>query len=571
MDMMTRSGGATALAGRQAEIGALWRALRARAMLAPAISVLFGEDPHRAEDFSCEDEGFLLDFSKTHIDRPALGLLFDLAERMELAARRAALFAGEPVNLSEGRPALHMALRAGPQADYAVDGRPVMPAILAERARVARFAEDVRTGRFRGADGRPIRAVVNVGIGGSDLGPRMLCRALGAFADGPEIRFLANIDDGAFNEAFQGLDPAETLVLVSSKSFTTPETLDNARAAKAWLRSGMAAERISGHLVALTSRPEKAAAFGVSAGQIFTYGDYVGGRYSVWGPVGLPLMLAIGAERFGEFLAGGAAMDRHFRTAPMERNLPVLLALTGIWHGSACGHPSRAVIPYSERMRLFASHLQQLEMESNGKGVSAEGAPLEAHSGMAVWGDRGTSAQHAFFQLFHQGTHVIPVEFIVPVAPEADRVRDCDCHNKLLANAFAQAEVLAFGSDDAELRRRLEAEGVPAHRIEQEIAWRRCPGNRPSVMLLMERLDPEMMGRLLALWEHRVFVEAMLLGINPFDQWGVEHGKKIAEALFPFLDEEAPDEDRLAALDPSTRRLIRASRRWLGKGMPAGS
>jgi glucose-6-phosphate isomerase len=419
--------------------------------------------------------------------------------------------------------------------------------VAATRAKMRDFAQQVRTGVVRGATGRPFRAIVHIGIGGSDLGPRLIWEALKPLAPQIELRFAANVDPAELAQALTGLDPAETLLVVVSKTFTTLETLTNAEAARAWLRAALGAGADS-HLVAVSAAPDKAQAFGVPAAQVFAFWDWVGGRYSLWSAVGLSCAIALGFDVFERLLVGAAAMDGHFREAPLAANAPVLLALAHVFNRNGLGRPMRAVVPYAQRLRLLPDFLQQLEMESNGKRVDAQGRPVVRATAAAVFGDAGTNGQHAFFQLLHQGTDVIPVDIL---AVRQGSEGDPAAQKKLLANAVAQAEALMVGRSEAEVRAELEAKGLPAAAIEALAPQRTFPGDRPSSFLLLDRLDPERLGALIALYEHKVFVEGVLWGINSFDQWGVELGKTLATRVLAELEGGPAGEH-----DPSTAALI---------------
>jgi len=525
----------------------LWRALEARraARAGRAILDLFA-DGDRARVFSARADGLLFDYSKTQIDAGALSLLLDLARGRDVEGKRDAMFAGEPINATEGRAVLHTALRAE-RGPIEVDGGDVLPGIRAVRARMAAFAEDVRAGRTAGPGG-PFADVVNIGIGGSDLGPAMATRALAPYRDGPRLHYVSNVDGAHIADTLKGLDPSRTLVIAASKTFTTVETMTNARTARDWLAA--AVDDPGAQFAAISSATDRAAAFGIDPARVFGFGDWVGGRYSLWGPIGLGVMLATGAETFDRFLAGGRAMDAHFRTAAPARNLPVLLALVGIWHHQVCGHPTRAVLPYEQRLSRLPAYLQQLEMESNGKGVTLDGAALDRAAGPVVWGEPGTGGQHAFHQLLHQGRQVVPCEFMVGARGHEAHL---DHHHRLLlANCLAQSEALMRGRPQAAVRAALAKRGLAGAELDVQAAHRAFPGNRPSTTLLYDRLTPYVLGQVIALYEHRVFVEGAILGVNSFDQWGVELGKELAQSLVPALAGEGAADDR----DGSTRMLL---------------
>jgi len=525
----------------------IWARLAAhhRAGAGRRIAGLFEADPGRAEAFSAEADGMLLDYSKTGIDAAARDLLVALAAAAGVAERREAMFAGERINVTEGRAVLHAALR-NPDGRAAVDGRDVMAGVRATLARMEGFAEDLRAGRFAAAGG-PVSDVVNIGIGGSDLGPAMATAALAPFHDGPRCHFVSNVDGAHLADTLRPLDPRRTLVIVASKTFTTVETMTNAASARAWMAA--AVDRPGGQFAAVSSALDRTAAFGIDPARVFGFEDWVGGRYSLWGPIGLPLMLAIGPAGFRAFLAGGAAMDGHFRTAPFAASLPVLLALVGIWHRQIAGHATRAVLPYDQRLARLPAYLQQLEMESNGKRVAIDGGELARPSGPVVWGEPGTNGQHAFMQLVHQGTEVVPCEFLLAATGHEPGL--AHHHRLLAANCLAQAEALMRGRPLAEARAAVAALGLAGAEAERQARHRVFPGNRPSVTILYPRLTPFTLGQIVALYEHRVFVEGVILGINSFDQWGVELGKELAVSLLPVLEGQAAG----AGHDPSTLRL----------------
>ena len=509
----------------------------------------FAQDPARFASLSFAFEDLLVDLSKEKLDRPALEALLALAGAAGVPARRDAMFAGERVNPTEDRAALHAALRGGTDEDVTVDGSRVAPEVAAERDRFLAFAEAVRAGRRAALDGGPFTDVAHLGIGGSHLGPAMAVRALRPDHDGPRVHFVSNVDGADFADTAAGLDPARTLVLVASKTFTTEETMTNARSARAWLEAGIGGEA-GAHLAAISSNVEAAGAFGIERGRVFGFRDWVGGRYSLWSAIGLPVAIAIGAKRFRELLAGAAAMDAHFRTAPPGRNLPMLLGLVTVWRRNVLGCPTVAIIPYDQRLARFPAYVQQLEMESNGKRVSWEGRPAARPTAPVVWGEPGTDAQHSFFQLLHQGTDVVPVDFIV--AAEGRRT-DPDHHRLLAANCLAQGQALAFGRTQEEARREMRASGIDEGTAARLAPHRTFPGDRPSTTIVHRRLDARSLGRLLALYEHRAFVEGVLWGIDSFDQWGVELGKKLAGRLRPALEGGPLPE----GLDGSTAGLLR--------------
>ncbi len=526
-----------------------WQALKdihARTGTRPILS-LFAADPARATGFSVTADGMLFDYSKTAIDAETRAALIGLAEVSGLAGKRSAMFGGAKINDTEGRAVLHVALRAGDGAQITVDGADVMPGVRAVRARMAAFARDVRDGRFTGQGGR-ITDVVNIGIGGSDLGPAMATLALAPFHDGPRVHYVSNVDGAHVADTLKGLDPTTTLVIVASKTFTTIETMTNADTAKRWMAGKVA--NPGAQFAAVSTAADRTAAYGIDASRVFGFEDWVGGRYSMWGPIGLALMIAIGPQAFDDFLSGGRAMDSHFLTAPLAQNMPVLLALVGLWHNQICGHATRAVLPYDQRLARLPAYLQQLEMESNGKRVAVDGSDLATHSGPVVWGEPGTNGQHAFYQLIHQGTRVVPCEFLV-----ARRGHEPDLahqHLLLVANCLAQAEALMKGRSLEEARAIMGRKGLTGAELERQARHRVFPGNRPSTVLAYDRLTPFTLGQIIALYEHRVFVEGVILGLNSYDQWGVELGKELALALQPVLEGKADASGK----DGSTARLV---------------
>ena len=519
---------------------------RLAAMSPHPILSLFDADPDRANGFAARFDGMLLDYSKTAIDGPIRNALLELAKTAKVEERRTAMFSGVRINDTEGRAVLHTALRAPDDAVIHVDGQDVMPAIRATRARMAAFADAVRTGAQAGQGGR-YTDVVNIGIGGSDLGPAMAVLALAPYHDGPRCHFVSNVDGAHIADTLKGLDPARTLVIIASKTFTTIETMTNAATARDWLAQSVADP--GSQCVALSSAGDKAAAIGIPAERVFGFEDWVGGRYSMWGPIGLSLMLAVGPLHFRQMLEGAAAMDAHFCNAPLPVNLPVMLALSGIWHRQICGHATRAVLPYDQRLSRLPAYLQQLEMESNGKRVAMDGSALTLPSGPVVWGEPGTNGQHAFYQLIHQGTDVIPCEFLI--AARGHEPQLAHQHRLLVANCLAQSEALMRGRPLDAARALMAAKGLRGDELERQARHRVFPGNRPSVTLAYDQLTPHRLGQIVALYEHRVFVEGVILGINSFDQWGVELGKELATALQPML-EGADASDK----DGSTRALI---------------
>jgi len=530
---------------------AAWKALeRHRGELADVhLRELFAADPSRGERIVAEAEGVYLDYSKQRVTDETLGLLVALAGESGVAERRDAMFAGKPINVTEGRAVLHVALRKPRGESLIVDGRDVVRDVHEVLDRMAAFCERVCSGTWTGHTGRPIRAVVNIGIGGSDLGPVMAYRALRHYSRRElTFRFVSNVDGTDFAEATRDLDPQETLFVVSSKTFTTLETMTNARTAREWILAALGDEAaIASHFVAVSTNAGEVAAFGIDTANMFGFWDWVGGRYSLDSAIGLSTMLAIGPERFRELLAGFHALDEHFRTAPLERNLPVLMALLGIWNTGLLGAGSVAVLPYDQYLDRFPAYLQQLTMESNGKSVTLDSRPVDYPTGPVYWGEPGTNGQHSFYQLLHQGTSLVPCDFI----GFAQSLNPLGAHHDLLtANLIAQSEALAFGKTCDEAR----AEGIP----EPLVRHRAFPGNRPSTTIMLERLTPAALGKLVALYEHMVFTQGAIWSINSFDQWGVELGKALANRIVPELSASRSPE---STHDSSTTALIRRYRR----------
>jgi glucose-6-phosphate isomerase len=525
-----------------------WTDLKTRAASRGKIMDLFKENPDRASEFSLTTDGMLFDYSKTHIDDQTRSGLLDLAKTANLDARRAAMFSGETINETEGRAVLHTALRNLGGNSVNVDAQDVMPAIRNTRDRMATFAQAVRSGTFQGQGGK-ITDIVNIGIGGSDLGPAMAVLALHPYHDGPRTHFVSNVDGADINDAVQGIDPKTTLIIVASKTFTTIETMTNAKSAFDWMAAQV--DNPADQFAALSSAEEKTSQFGIASDRVFGFEDWVGGRYSLWGPIGLSIMLAIGPDNFTEFLRGAYEMDTHFQTAPLEENLPVMLALVGIWHNQGCDYTTRAVLPYEQRLVRLPAYLQQLEMESNGKSVAMDGSDLPVHSGPIVWGEPGTNGQHAFYQLIHQGTRVVPCEFMV--AKEGHEPELIHQHQLLVANCLAQSEALMVGRSLAEATEIMAAKGLTGPELDRQARHRVFPGDRPSTTLVYPKLTPYVLGQIIALYEHRVFVEGVILGLNSFDQWGVELGKELANALTPVLKGEVSADQK----DGSTQQLIK--------------
>ena len=510
------------------------------------LSALFDADPERFVRLSVRDADLLIDFSKERIDAGALSALLDLARAAGVERRRDAMIAGEKINATEGRAVLHMALRGGAGERVEVDGHDVMPDVRETLYRFLGFAEDVRQGRAVAASGEAFTDVVNLGIGGSDLGPAMTVQALAPWHDGPRAHFVSNVDGAHLTDTLKHLDARRTLVIVASKSFSTLETMTNAHSARDWL-AGALGDGAGTHMAAVSTNLPATRDLGIDDARVFGFWDWVGGRYSLWSAIGLPLAIAIGAARFRDFLAGARAMDRHFRETRLQRNLPVLLALIGIWRRDGMGWPTVAVVPYDQRLARFPAFMQQLEMESNGKRTRLDGTPVTRPTAPVIWGEPGTNAQHSFFQLIHQGTEIVPVDFLLAAVPNENLG---DHHAQLTANALAQSAALAFGRSETAVRNEMSAAGAAPAEIDRLAPHRTFPGDRPSTTMLYRRLDPFTLGRLIALYEHKVFVQGVIWGIDSFDQWGVELGKKLAISVLPALQGDT------AGLDPSTAGLI---------------
>ncbi|WP_153768343.1 glucose-6-phosphate isomerase [Labrenzia sp. CE80] len=515
-----------------------------------SLRTLFAQDPERFTKLSVKHDDLLIDFSKTLLDDTALDLLIELAEASNVAQRRDAMFAGEKINETEDRAVLHTALRNRSGEPVMVDGQDVMPDVFAVLSAMADFCDGIRSGDIAAANGQAFTDVVNIGIGGSDLGPVMTTLALSPYHDGPALHYVSNVDGAHIADTLAELDPATTLIIVASKTFTTIETMTNAQTARRWIAETLGEDAVGDHFAAVSTALDKVAAFGIQEDRVFGFWDWVGGRYSVWSAIGLPLMIAIGPDAFNEFLDGAHEMDQHFAGAPLRENLPVLMGLVGVWNRDVLGHSARAVLPYDQRLARLPAYLQQLDMESNGKRVKLSGAPVDQETGPLVWGEPGTNGQHAFYQLLHQGTTVIPCEFIVAAKGHEDDL--AHHHEMLVANCLAQSEALMLGRTLEEAKALLKASGLSDAEVDRLAPHKVFPGNRPSFTIVHGQLTPFALGRLIALYEHRVFVEGTIWGINSFDQWGVELGKELATALLPMVKGDASAETK----DSSTRGLL---------------
>jgi glucose-6-phosphate isomerase len=511
---------------------------------------LFANDARRVEALSLSFDGIHYDFSKQRVTPETIALLVALAKEAKLAEATQRMFAGERINASEQRSVLHTALRraGGPFPSGAFD---VMPEVIATRQRMAQFAEKLRAGKCLGHQGMPIRDVVNIGIGGSDLGPKMMGEALRSISDPAlGVHYISNLDGAQLAPLLQTLDPRTTLFIVVSKTFTTQETMLNANTAREWLRANLGAELVSeNHFAAVSSKPERAVEFGVARDRVFPIWDWVGGRYSLWSAVGLALMISIGPKAFDEMLQGAERMDEHFRQTPYERNLPVIMALLGIWNTNFLGAETIAILPYNESLKYFPSFLQQLEMESNGKSVAIDGGALGSATAPILWGELGNNGQHAFFQLLHQGGRLVPCDFIAAARSDFPLPHHQEA---LLSNCFAQSAALAFGRNEEEVRASMQKEGKSAQEIADLLPHRLFAGNQPSSTLMLTSLNPATLGSLVALYEHKVFVQGVIWGINSFDQWGVELGKAMASRILPAFT----DAEQAKTLDASTQALL---------------
>jgi glucose-6-phosphate isomerase len=516
------------------------------------IRAAFAADAERFARFSTTLGDLLLDYSKCAVNDKVLDGLEALAKAAKVEEKRDAMFRGDIINITEERAVLHTALRNRGNRPILVDGKDVMPDVNGVLAAMGAFADGIRSGALKGATGKKITDVVNIGIGGSDLGPVMATLALAPFHDGPRLHFVSNIDGAHIADTLKLIDPETSLFIIASKTFTTIETMTNAATARAFIADKLGEAAVGHHFAAVSTALDKVAAFGIDQARVFGFWDWVGGRYSIWSAIGLPLMIAVGKENFGRFLDGGHAIDEHFRTAPIRQNIPVLLGLLGFYHRNVLGYPSRAILPYDQRLSRFPAYLQQLDMESNGKAVTLESTPVEYSTGPVVWGEPGTNGQHAFYQLIHQGTDVIPAEFMIAANGHEKNLRHQ--HELLIANCLAQSEALMKGRTLAEAKAQLTAKGMADAKADKIAPHRVFTGNRPSLTIVYDQLDPFALGRLIALYEHRVFVEGALFNINSFDQWGVELGKELATGLLPVVEGKESAEGH----DSSTAGLVAA-------------
>ena len=530
-----------------------WQALSAHHAAIKPLQMrrMFQDDPARFDKFSVQLGSLFFDYSKNRINAETIKLLVALAEQAGLPDHVRRMFGGEKINSTERRAALHTALRNRSNQAVNVNGKNVMPDVQRVLGLMRSFSDAVRSGKHLGHTGKAIRDIVNIGIGGSDLGPLMVCEALKPYGNEKlRAHFISNIDSSHLSQTLKKLDAETTLFIVSSKTFTTQETLTNARSARAWLVEKLGAEQaVAKHFAAVSTNLEATAKFGINPSNVFEFWDWVGGRYSLWSATGLPIALYVGMDKFEELLGGAYAMDEHFRNAPLDKNIPVLMGMFGIWYGNFFGASSNAVLPYDQYLHRFPAYLQQLDMESNGKRVDRDGNTVDYDTGMVVWGEPGTNGQHAFYQLIHQGTRMIPADFLAPIHSQNPLGEH---HAILLANCFAQTEALMVGKTATEARAELEAQGLQGEVLEALLPHKVFPGNKPTNTLLFDKLDPHTLGMLIALYEHKVFVQSVVWNINPFDQWGVELGKQLAGKILPELrDAGSPTRH-----DASTNGLI---------------
>lgn len=513
---------------------------------------MFASDGQRFEEFSAKAGDLLLDYSKNRIDEGVMRALFAVARGAGVEARRDRMWAGEHINITEDRAVQHMALRYQGSDAVKIDGQDVMPQVREVLAAMKGFSDAVRSGAIRGATGETFTDIVNIGIGGSDLGPVMVTAALEPYTRADlRAHYVSNVDGAHIHDTLKRLDPKRTLFIVASKTFTTDETMTNAATARAFIAEALGDAAVTDHFAALSTNLPACAAFGIKEDRIFGFWDWVGGRYSVWSAIGLPVAIVVGFDNFAAFLKGAYEMDQHFLTAPLEENLPVIMGLIGVWYRNLWGFTTHAVLPYDQRLSRFAAYLQQQDMESNGKSVTLEGKPVDYRTGPIIWGEPGTNGQHAFYQLIHQGTDVIPADFLIAAQPQENLPPH---HDKLVANVFAQSEALMLGKTEAEVVAELRAQGLSDEKIKALTPHKLFPGNRPSNTLLYPKLTPERLGSLIALYEHKVFVQGTIWNVNSYDQWGVELGKQLAKALLPKVEGKVSAD----AHDSSTRGLVAA-------------
>ena len=526
-----------------------------------SISDLFTLNPKRFEEFSTSIDDMILDYSKLHMNKDVLNTLFKLARVCDVEEKRDAMYRGDKINITENRAVLHIALRNKLDNPIYVDNRDIMQDVHDGLEKMQEFANGIRDGKIVSSSNESFTDIVNIGIGGSHLGPAMVTQSLKPFHDGPNVHFVSNIDSSHITDVLADLNPKRTLILIASKTFTTIETMTNAKTALSWMKEAVGEQNVSEHFAAISTALEKTKDFGIKDNRVFGYWDWVGGRYSIWSSIGLGVMIAIGTKNFDEFLDGAYEMDQHFKNAPLEENMPVLLGLIGIWHINICEYPTRAILPYDQRLSSFPSYIQQLDMESNGKSISSSGEMLYEKTGAIVWGDAGTNSQHSFFQLLHQGSQIVPCEFMLGVNKSESNMKE---HNDLLiANCLAQSQALMAGRRVDEVIRVLEKRGVSHEESIRLAPHRQFNGNRPSSTLLYKKLDPKTLGKIIALYEHRVFVEGIIWGVDSFDQWGVELGKELATEMLSHVQNCNKDKNYTHKdMDSSSAGLLNAISVW---------
>lgn len=526
-----------------------------------SISDLFTLNPKRFEEFSTSIDDMILDYSKLHMNKDVLNTLFKLARVCDVEEKRDAMYRGDKINITENRAVLHIALRNKLDNPIYVDNRDIMQDVHDGLEKMEEFANGIRDGKILSSSNESFTDIVNIGIGGSHLGPAMVTQSLKPFHDGPNVHFVSNIDSSHITDVLADLNPKRTLILIASKTFTTIETMTNAKTALSWMKEAVGEQNVSEHFAAISTALEKTKDFGIKDNRVFGYWDWVGGRYSIWSSIGLGVMIAIGTKNFDEFLDGAYEMDQHFKNAPLEENMPVLLGLIGIWHINICEYPTRAILPYDQRLSSFPSYIQQLDMESNGKSISSSGEMLYEKTGAIVWGDAGTNSQHSFFQLLHQGSQIVPCEFMLGVNKSETNMKE---HNDLLiANCLAQSQALMAGRRVDEVIRVLEKRGVSHEESIRLAPHRQFNGNRPSSTLLYKKLDPKTLGKIIALYEHRVFVEGIIWGVDSFDQWGVELGKELATEMLSHVQNCNKDKNYTHKdMDSSSAGLLNAISAW---------
>lgn len=526
-----------------------------------SISDLFTLNPKRFEEFSTSIDDMILDYSKLHMNKDVLNTLFKLAKVCDVEEKRDAMYRGDKINITENRAVLHIALRNKLDNPIYVDNKDIMQDVHDGLEKMQEFANGIRDGKIVSSSNESFTDIVNIGIGGSHLGPAMVTQSLKPFHDGPNVHFVSNIDSSHITDVLADLNPKRTLILIASKTFTTIETMTNAKTALSWMKEAVGEQNVSEHFAAISTALEKTKDFGIKDNRVFGYWDWVGGRYSIWSSIGLGVMIAIGTKNFDEFLDGAYEMDQHFKNAPLEENMPVLLGLIGIWHINICEYPTRAILPYDQRLSSFPSYIQQLDMESNGKSISSSGEMLYEKTGAIVWGDAGTNSQHSFFQLLHQGSQIVPCEFMLGVNKSETNMKE---HNDLLiANCLAQSQALMAGRRVDEVIRVLEKRGVSHEESIRLAPHRQFNGNRPSSTLLYKKLDPKTLGKIIALYEHRVFVEGIIWGVDSFDQWGVELGKELATEMLSHVQNCNKDKNYTHKdMDSSSAGLLNAISVW---------